>query len=110
MQTQLDFWLWNSIISKTDCQKIIDRGLEQLDILQKEGFDSNATTFGDNHKTGTRSISQKDLTQQQLSENNINEKDVYIRDSRIAWLSDQWIYDLIWPWVYKSNNRSGWHY
>ena len=39
MQTKIDYWLWNSVISKTDCQKIIDRGLEQLDLLQKEGYD-----------------------------------------------------------------------
>ena len=38
MQTKIDYWLWNSVISKTDCQKIIDRGLEQLDLLQKEGY------------------------------------------------------------------------
>ena len=110
METKFDYWLWNSVISKTDCQKIIDRGLEKLNLLQKDGGNSNATTFGDNHKSDNRNISQKDLTQQQLKEKNINENDVYIRDSNISWLSDQWIYDLIWPWVYKSNNRSGWHY
>ena len=110
MDTKIDYWLFNSIISKEDCQKIIDRGLEQLDLLQKEGFDSNATTFGDNHKTGTRSISQQDLTTQQVKEKNINENDVYIRDSNISWLSDSWIYDLIWPHVSKANNSAGWRY
>ena len=78
--------------------------------MQKEGYDSKATTFGDNHKSDTRNISQKDLTQQQLKDKNINENDVYIRDSNISWLSDQWIYDLIWPWVDKANISSGWHY
>ena len=78
--------------------------------MQKEGYDSKATTFGDNHKSDTRNISQKDLTQQQLKDKNINENDVYIRDSNISWLSDQWIYDLIWPWVLKANNSAGWKY
>ena len=94
METKIDYWLWNSVISNTDCQKIIDRGLEQLNLLQKDGFNSNATTFGENHKSDNRNISQKDLTQQQLKEKNINENDVYIKKKMensytMDYLSDQ---------------------
>ena len=110
MQTKYNYWLWKSVISKENCQKIINRGLEELEFLQKKGIDTSATTFGDNHKSNIRKISQKDLTAEQLKEKKINENDVYVRDSNISWLSDQWIYDLLWPIIKKSNEIAGWNY
>lgn len=110
MQTKYEYWVWNSVIPKETCQKIINRGLEQLEELSKIGFNSQATTFGDNHKVDTRKISQQDLTAEQLKEKNINENDVYIRDSNISWLSDQWIYDSLFHYVMEANKRAGWNY
>tara|TARA_X000000368_G_scaffold380651_1_gene336583 strand:- start:210 stop:959 length:750 start_codon:yes stop_codon:yes gene_type:complete len=110
MQTKIDYWLWKSIISKTDCQKIINRGLEQLELNDSKGIDNKAITWGDRQKSKDRTISTKDLTLEEIKEKNINTNDVYVRDSNIAWLSDQWIYDLIWDWVKKANIRAGWNY
>lgn len=39
--------------------------------------------------------------------------DVLDRDTRIsdvAWTSEQWIYDTIWPWLEGANERAGWKY
>ena len=83
METKFDYYLWNKIIPKETCQKIIDEGLKKLENLKKEGFNPKASTFGDNNKSDTRVISEKDLTGEQLKENNINQNDVYIRDSNI---------------------------
>ncbi len=110
MDTKFHYWLWNTIISKEDCQKIINRGLEQIEALKKEGLSSTAVTNGDNHKSDTRKISQADLTVEQITEKNINYNDVYIRDSNVSWLSDQWIYDLLWPHVSMANKNAGWNY
>ena len=110
METKFDYYLWNKIIPKETCQKIIDEGLKKLENLKKEGFNPKASTFGDNNKSDTRVISQKDLTAEQLKENNINQNDVYIRDSNISWLSEQWIYDMLWPYVNKANKQAGWNY
>ena len=111
MDTKIDYWVWNDLISKENCQKIINRGLEQLDLLKKENPKLiQATTFGDNHKSDTRKLSQQDLTKEQLAEKNIDENDVYVRDSNISWLNDQWIYDLIFPWIRLANKRAGWNY
>ena len=96
MQTNIDYWLWNSIISKTDCQKIINRGLEQIELDKIQGVDTKAITFGNQQKSKDRIISRKDLTLEELKEKKIDSNNVYVRDSNIAWLSDQWIYDLIW--------------
>jgi|TARA_R100001163_G_C5063018_1_gene200208 PKHD-type hydroxylase len=32
------------------------------------------------------------------------------RDSNIVWLRDQWIYNLIIPWVKKANDNAGWNF
>ncbi len=110
MDTKFYYWLWNTIISKEDCQKIINRGLEQIEALKKEGLSSTAVTNGNTHKSDTRKISQADLTVEQITKKNINSNDVYNRDSNVSWLSDQWIYDLIWPHVSKANKNAGWNY
>jgi len=110
MQTNIDYWLWNSIISKTDCQKIINRGLEQIELDKIQGVDTKAITFGNQQKSKDRIISRKDLTLEELKEKKIDSNNVYVRDSNIAWLSDQWIYDLIWNCIEKANTRAGWDY
>jgi PKHD-type hydroxylase len=32
------------------------------------------------------------------------------RMSKIAWTSDQWVYDLIWPYMEEANAQAGWEY
>jgi len=36
--------------------------------------------------------------------------DKQIRISKTAWSNDQWIYDLIWPYMETANAQSGWEY
>ena len=36
--------------------------------------------------------------------------DKQIRTSKTAWSNDQWIYDLIWPYMEEANAQSGWKY
>ena len=110
MDTKFHYWLFNTIISKEDCQKIINAGLEQVETLKKQGLSSTAITNGNNQKSDTRKISQADLTSEEITKKNINPNDVYIRDSNVSWLSEQWIYDLLWPYVVKANKNAGWNY
>ena len=37
-------------------------------------------------------------------------KDLKLRNSRITWLNDQWIYDLLFPLVKSLNTASGWNF
>ena len=32
------------------------------------------------------------------------------RISDIAWVNDQWIYDTIWPYMERANDKAGWRY
>jgi PKHD-type hydroxylase len=33
-----------------------------------------------------------------------------IRDSKIIWLTDQWLYDLIQPWLNEANKEAKWNF
>ena len=33
-----------------------------------------------------------------------------IRISDIAWCNEQWLYDIIWPWMMQANDEAGWRY
>ena len=39
-----------------------------------------------------------------------NEPDPKIRISNIHWTREQWMYDLIWPYMTTANQEAGWHY
>ncbi len=36
--------------------------------------------------------------------------DKEVRTSKTAWTNDQWIYDLIWPYMLEANDLAGWRY
>ena len=33
-----------------------------------------------------------------------------VRKNDVGWIEDQWVYDIIWPFVFKANDKSGWKY
>ena len=33
-----------------------------------------------------------------------------VRESEIVWIKDQWVYDIIWPYMTEANNVAGWKY
>lgn len=33
-----------------------------------------------------------------------------LRSSKIKWLTDQWVFDHIWPWMQGANEKAGWKY
>jgi len=37
-------------------------------------------------------------------------EDKLLRISDISWTTDQWIYDLVWPFMELANERAGWRY
>ena len=32
------------------------------------------------------------------------------RISDVSWVTDQWVYDIIWPYMTKANEKTGWRY
>ena len=82
MKSGHHYWYWDKEITHEACQKIINLGEEKW---------NQAQTLG--------------------SENENTEHDLSIsRKSDVVWITDQWVYDLIWPLMLDSNEQAEWKY
>lgn len=94
------------VINNETCDKIIQLGLSQY---EKEGH--SATTAGDASKHNKPdAIPQNSKTVKDLTSEGVDFKKTYIRDSKVSWLDEKWIYDMIEHWVDKANNEAGWKF
>ena len=119
MQVQNSYFWFKEALTPDQCQRIIDMGKARLNEIKKKGLTTEATTFGDNHKQafekeGKKAIPQNDKTtdqlKQELGDDTNVEKERYIRDSEVCWFNDQWLYDLIHPFIRRANVDAGWRY
>tara|TARA_B100000925_G_scaffold226625_1_gene175101 strand:- start:6523 stop:7278 length:756 start_codon:yes stop_codon:yes gene_type:complete len=108
MELKNYYWYFKGALSKDVCNKIINLGTSTIEDDKKNNIDTNATTFGDKQKLSENSISQGERTTVDLK--NVDKSKMHIRDSEIAWLTDQWLYDTIMPLVLDANNSAGWKY
>jgi len=120
MQVQNSYYWFQSALTSDQCQKIIDLGVSEIERIKKEGGQTAATTFGNNDKEsmlkkGLTVKPQDDKTIEELKQEtgkdgNQIEQEKYVRDSEVAWLNNQWLYDLIHPFLRTANRDSGWKY
>jgi PKHD-type hydroxylase len=110
MNLENKYYYFKSVISPDICEKIISLGKEKMQKELDSGNSIDATTFGDNHKSGKPNAKpQKDLTiQQSLKKKNKKDKELYVRDSKISWLNEPWLYELFLPYIQKANEEAGW--
>jgi PKHD-type hydroxylase len=108
MNLKHNYYWFKSALSPEDCKKIIELGTTIIADEEAKGHSTEAYTFGDTHKQAMG----QDATP--LNEtlfcdiDNLSDKKLYIRDSKIAWLNNQWIYDLIMPYIHEANFKAGW--
>ena len=81
------YWYFKNAIPKPTCDKIIQHGCSKSDL---KGLVGNLK-----HDTLTEE-QEKDLKKQ--------------RDSNITWLDDQWLYNLIDPYIHNANKNAGWNF
>ena len=74
------YWYWNKEIPQKICQKLIKLGKRKW---------AQAQTFGS--------------VQANKSLDNV-------RKSEVAWIKEQWVYDLIWEYMMSANEQAGWKY
>ena len=111
MELKNKYYYFISAFTPEICKKIIDYGTSIIEKNKKDGIDTSATTFGDKHKSVVKNgLPQNDQTTQEITTNNKENNNFYIRDSEVAWLNDNWIYDLVVPYIEKANYYSGWNF
>lgn len=81
MYLKYKYWYFKNLISPEDCKKIIKLGVDK--------------------KLGSGSIGIK------KDKKKVNKK---IRDSKVTWLKDQWIYNIFNQAVNYANEKSGWNF
>jgi PKHD-type hydroxylase len=109
MNVKNSYYYFQSALTNEECNSIISLGESKLSNLKELGESTVAVTAGDTHKGGqfAGEISFEDKTAEQLK-TDIN--NTYIRDSEIAWLNEQWLYDRIVPFINEANEHAGWKY
>ena len=98
MQLKHNYFYFKEALNPFTCKKI--RELGENSILQY------ATTHGNNTKQDLPSASGSgEKTIQELQG-----KETYIRDSKVSWLNDKWLYDTVVPFIKEANVRAGWNW
>ena len=110
MQLRHSYYWFKSIISPEDCQKIIDLGLKTISDEVAKGNSVDAYTAGDRQKTAMPNASpQGEESLEELKKKGVDDKNLYVRDSQVAWLRDQWLYESFQFTQYKPSGFYSWH-
>lgn len=104
MQLENSYYYFQGAIPPETCRKIIDYGLKTIENEKVKGNTTDAYTFGNNHKQANPDAP----AQGEKARSEIGTAKTYIRDSEVAWLNDQWLYDLVHPLVHDANRSAGW--
>jgi len=100
------FWFKNAL-STADCEKIINHGLSEIEKAKNFGKNIEGVTFGNSEKSAMPDAEpQGELARSQVD----TSKKLYIRDSKVAWLNDDWLYDMVMPFVHQANQNAGWNF
>lgn len=108
MDLHQKYWYFNSALSKETCEKIITLGESRLKEESIRGNKTTATTFGRSEKSEDKTKPLNQTTRQELIDDGKNIDEYYIRDSNICWLEEDWLYDLITPYINEANLATGW--
>lgn len=117
MHTVHSYWWFKNAISPENCERIINHGLQTLKRFKEMGVETQAVTVGGTEKgatyAGDEPLADKTY-EESAQEEGVSQGEVrakkYVRDCEVAWLSDKWLYDLVFPFIHKANMEAGWQY
>jgi PKHD-type hydroxylase len=107
------YYYFKEALAPETCRRIIGLGLDQIEKNKSLGISVDAYTFNNGEKVSNpNAVSQGELTAEEISKAKKDGKieKTYIRDSKVAWLNEQWLYDLILPYVEQANFLAGWNW
>ena len=92
MQLTNEWYFWTSELDKKTCNKI--KALGKNDFSAAE-VDTKKGTSDEERKTGRKKEPGKDKK---------------ARISDVSWTNEQWVIDLVWPYMMGANENAGWNY
>ena len=112
METAIAYWYWQSALNTELCDRIIATGQSAIKSkIALEGPQSvNALTAGGEEIGGDRVIPASDITLEDAIKSGINLEKSYIRDTTVAFIEDQWLYDIVCQYIYGGNEQANWNW
>ena len=92
MQLTNEWFFWNSALDKKTCNKIKALGKGNFNPAY---IDTKSGTTDEERKTGRKREPGKDKKS---------------RISDVSWTKEQWVIDLVWPYMLRANEHSGWNF
>jgi PKHD-type hydroxylase len=103
------FYYFRKALDRDTCEKIIQLGKEKIVTDQQKGFSVDGKTAGNFEKSSKPEVGPKNTkTTQELLHDGVEE--TYIRDSKITWFNEPWLFDLLKPYIYTANKDAGWNW
>jgi len=87
-----EWYFWTSEIDKKTCNKV--KALGKSDFKEAE-INTKTGTSDEERKTGRKVEPGKDDR---------------ARISDISWTNEQWVMDLVWPYMLHANENAGWNF
>ena len=87
-----EWYIFNGEVDKQTCNKI--KKLAQGK-WEESSVDTSKETTDEERRTGKKGDYKPDPKQ---------------RISDVSWVTDQWVYDTIWPYMQEANQKAGWGY
>jgi len=87
MNLKYYYWYFQNALSNEICDKIIELG------------NSKKEEIGITGSFRKKELSKKDTKELKKT-----------RNSNVTWLNDQWLYDIIYPYIHTANKSAGWDF
>ena len=87
-----EWFIFDQVLDKKTCNKIKRLARNNW---QESSVDTSKGTSVEERKTGRKGDFKPDPK---------------TRISDVAWVTDQWVYDTIWPFMQEANQKAGWGY
>ena len=110
MISHYTYFYFKEALSDKWCDDIINLGLKTIEKSKKENLSTDGKTVG-NYLSKQKNDERTPLNDKTFYDMKIKSKDeIFLRDSEICWLNDQFIYDTVFPLVHQANKDAGWNY
>jgi len=114
MQLSYSYYYFKSLFTQEQCEKIIKKGLNQIEDSVKKGENVSGTVHGNIHKGSNNQFlaPKADKTTEELVsiDKNYDEKQYYVRDSKVTFFNEKWITDIVDNSLKIANAKNGWNW
>ena len=88
MNLKTKYWYWRKVFPDHMCDHIIQLGKEKKKEFAVVGHNEN----------------------KELTEKDIEEQKKVIRDSKVAWFNEPWLFNMLSPYFLEANEKAEWHF